>query len=368
MNPKTIFVREKQRPCGHEISNELRLKERHCITSHLPIWSGFSSLWKEGLDLIKFEKKLPDNDRTKSHTENSTKFRNRHRKTSMLSDLEIDNIQKSFVSDYRILDGIIGKGSSAKIYKCTHKKTGALRAAKAIKKGSGLYDSVAVRAEIEILTSLRHPNIVHLYHAYEDDPDCVFIVTSLYSGGTLMSGLFEQGNFSEQAATSIMLQIFSAVAHCHKNGVVHRDIKTENIMFTSSRSMQLVLIDFGFAKKRSFLDQEIMLMHSIVGTPNYMAPEIILKKSYSEKCDSWSIGVVFYTILCGFHPFHGSNVDQICQSIVNDEVKFEDAEWCDVSENTKFFLEELLRKNPEERLPVDELGISRLKQRNAGLK
>lgn len=93
-----------------------------------------------------------------------------------------------------------------------------------------------------------------------------------------------------------MLQLFSAINHCHANGVIHRDIKHENIMITDTN--QIRLIDFGLSR----IKPKKLLIHERVGTAFYMAPEV-LNGNYNEKADLWSLGVLLYTLVCGYMPF-----------------------------------------------------------------
>ena len=96
-----------------------------------------------------------------------------------------------------------------------------------------------------------------------------------------------------------MKQLISAVFHCHTMGIVHRDIKPENIMIT--RGNDVKLIDFGLSKNAGISNGS---MHTIAGTPYYMAPEV-LKGSYNDKADMWSLGVLLYTLVSGYLPFQG---------------------------------------------------------------
>ena len=93
-----------------------------------------------------------------------------------------------------------------------------------------------------------------------------------------------------------MKQLLSAINHCHANGVIHRDIKHENIMITDTN--QVRLIDFGL----SMIKQKRKLIHERAGTAYYMAPEV-LNGNYNEKADLWSLGVLLYTLVCGYMPF-----------------------------------------------------------------
>jgi len=260
-----------------------------------------------------------------------------------------------FEKQYGISDTILGKGSSGSVFECTHLESGTKFAVKVLHKQRQCpLESPAAAAfnESAILKSLSHQNLLSLHDLFEDDVH-IFIVTPLYSGGDLMTALSELGSFSEEAAIMITHQILLAISYCHKKGVVHRDIKPENVVLKSPGSLRIVVIDFGFAKQASRVEgREQQWLRTLVGSPSYIAPEIIQKKAYSEKCDAWSIGVVFYTLLCQYNPFRGNSVPDIYQSILSEELAFPGGEWSGISGSVKHFISSLLCKNPQNRLHV----------------
>lgn len=119
-------------------------------------------------------------------------------------------------------------------------------------------------------------------------------------GVSLLDKICEQENkaFSEKQAAEYMLRLFSAVNHCHANGVIHRDIKPDNIMVTHNN--ELKLIDFGLSTIR----KEEKFHNEIVGTGYYMAPEVIDGR-YTETADIWSLGALLYLLVSGYLPFQG---------------------------------------------------------------
>ena len=126
--------------------------------------------------------------------------------------------------------------------------------------------------EIDILASLDHPNIIKLYSVYEDEK-AYHLVTEYCSGGELFTSIVEKGHYLESDAARLMSKIFLAVNNLHANNIVHRDLKPENFLFESNEAgAELKLIDFGLSNK--FFDKfQFMEMHSMVGTPSYVAPE-----------------------------------------------------------------------------------------------
>jgi calcium-dependent protein kinase len=125
-------------------------------------------------------------------------------------------------------------------------------------------------------------------------------------GGELYQAIINEGCFSEQKAAKVVRQILSAIKHLHMRGICHRDLKPENIMIenkSSSKDPLIKVIDFGLAK---YFKSDEVNMNTRTGTPYYMAPEV-LKGSYDESCDMWSIGVITYCLLCGYPPFNADN-------------------------------------------------------------
>ena len=134
-----------------------------------------------------------------------------------------------------------------------------------------------------------------------------------------------------------MKQLLSAVAYCHNKQIVHRDLKPENLLLVKPDSFDIKVIDFGLS--RTFTPEKNM--YSKMGTPFYIAPEV-LKKKYNEKCDIWSCGVILYILLSGNPPFNGKNDQAIFDSIALGYVSFQGVEWKNVSNQAKIFIKKLL--------------------------
>lgn len=115
--------------------------------------------------------------------------------------------------------------------------------------------------------------------------------------------------FNESEAATIMKRLFRAINHCHASGVVHRDIKAENIMYGADGEIKL--IDFGLSRK---ITNKNSHMQTITGTPYYMGPEV-LEGDYTQQCDVWSLGVLMYVLLCGYLPFQGENRNVVFHKI-----------------------------------------------------
>ena len=151
--------------------------------------------------------------------------------------------------------------------------------------------------EVAILHSLDHPNIVKYYETYNDQK-YIYLVMEYITGMPLFEKITKQENqtFGEHQAARYMRGLFQAINHCHAQNIVHRDIKPDNIMITADNTVRL--IDFGLSKAT----KNNKNMTTVAGTPFYMAPEV-LEGSYSAKADIWSLGVLLYTLVCGYLPF-----------------------------------------------------------------
>ena len=171
-----------------------------------------------------------------------------------------------------------------------------------------------------------HPNIIKLIEIYEDKLHYELIMEEL-NGGSLTERLIEKVDddgetFSEREAATIFKQIISAISYCHGKGIVHRDLKMENVIFVDTKgNLDIKIIDFGLSQYDTFkllslvnlISEETaktVNMNDIVGTPHYIAPEV-LKGKYNQKCDIWSAGVILYSMLSGHFPFNGRTNKEI---------------------------------------------------------
>eukprot|EP00980_Cylindrotheca_fusiformis_P000496 scaffold120_cov59-Cylindrotheca_fusiformis.AAC.12 len=224
-----------------------------------------------------------------------------------------------------------------------------------------------MQREIEALDGLHHPNLIQLQAVYEE-PRFIHIVTELCTGGELHDRVVSKDwTISESEAAELIHNIVRGIAYCHKHGIVHRDLKASNFMFVSPTTKTNVkIIDFGLARKFSKekmnsdgnVDETEWVMRSQVGTPYYVAPEVLTQETYNAKCDVWSIGVVAYVILSGGTlPFHGEDEAATLRLLEdpNLNVKFEPSEpWNAFDESAKDFCRALLQKDPKKRPTSEE--------------
>jgi calcium-dependent protein kinase len=244
---------------------------------------------------------------------------------------------------------VLGTGVSGVVRKVKHRRTGVAYAVKCLDLGlirdeRGLQ---ALRDEIFIMCHLDHPNIVRLDEVYESRTE-IYLIQELCWGGDLFDRLDEQPDYhySEASCARLVKQMLSSVRYLHSKNIIHRDLKLENFLFSSTDpDSELKMIDFGLSKHFTFLGE---VQHECVGTPYTVAPEVI-RAEYDEKIDIWALGVIAYLLLSGETPFGGVDgecLETVRVNILKGTVVFEPEElWQHVSEAGKTFIKRLL--NPE---------------------
>ena len=236
----------------------------------------------------------------------------------------------------------LGSGNFGIVYQAEHKITRVVRAVKKIRKPSQKSKpNDSLLKDVDILKKLDHPNIIKVYEFYQDE-SWYYIVTDLCSGGELFQKILTEKCFTEGRAADLFKQMLSAINYCHDKRLVHCDLKPENILFESANSIGqnsnlIKIIDFGnstFCKPNDKLTSKF-------GSAYYVAPEV-LKGSYTEKCDIWSLGVILYVMLCGKPPFNGPNEQAILTRIVQGKYLMDGPDWEGVSFQAKDLISKML--------------------------
>lgn len=197
-----------------------------------------------------------------------------------------------------------------------------------------------MREELNVLHKVDHPHVVKYVQSFEDDK-YLYIIMEYIQGHDLYMNMDTNGIYSEQAAARLIYRILEAFNHIHSAGVVHRDVKPDNIMINQNGEPKI--IDFGLSKD---IGQSIRELKTIAGSKMFMAPEIIDHTSHSFPCDMWSLGIILFMMLSGSHPFDPNNLEH---EIVNDALIFL-PEWDRISQLAKDLIRGLLEKNPYKRL------------------
>ncbi|KAH8360768.1 hypothetical protein KR084_008457 [Drosophila pseudotakahashii] len=210
------------------------------------------------------------------------------------------------------IERTIGKGNFAVVKLARHRITKNEVAIKIIDKSQLDQTNLQkVYREVEIMKRLKHPHIIKLYQVMETK-NMIYIVSEYASQGEIFDYIAKYGRMSESAARYKFWQIISAVEYCHKKGIVHRDLKAENLLL--DLNMNIKIADFGFSNH--FKPGE--LLATWCGSPPYAAPEVFEGKQYTgPEIDIWSLGVVLYVLVCGALPFDGSTLQSLRDRVLS---------------------------------------------------
>jgi len=220
------------------------------------------------------------------------------------------------ISDYRLGD-LIGRGASGSVYRGINFKTGETVAIKSISLSALSPSSLPdIMSEIDLLKNLNHPNIVK-YKGFEQDANSLHIILEYCENGSLQTILKKFGKFPESLVAVYITQVLEGLIYLHEQGVIHRDIKGANILTDKKGSVKLA--DFGVAAGPTALDDDGRDDNEVVGSPYWMAPEVIEQNGSSTASDIWSVGCVVVELLEG-QPPHGDLAPmQAMWRIVQDE-------------------------------------------------
>ncbi|KAM4045663.1 serine/threonine-protein kinase SIK1 isoform 2-T2 [Anomaloglossus baeobatrachus] len=240
----------------------------------------------------------------------------------------------------------LGKGNFAVVKLARHRVTNTQVAIKIIDKTRlDLVNLEKIYREVQIMKRLRHPNIIRLYQVMETK-DMIYIVTEYARNGELFDYLTIRGRLSEEEARVKFLQILSAVEYCHSQNIVHRDLKTENLLL--SEGMDVKLADFGFGN----FYMEGRPLSTWCGSPPYAAPEVFQGKEYEGPLlDVWSLGVVLYVLLCGSFPFDGPNLPAVRQRVLDGRFRIPYF----MSQDCESLLRRMLVVDPGKRLSIAQI-------------
>ncbi|AMD20538.1 HDL206Cp [Eremothecium sinecaudum] len=276
------------------------------------------------------------------------------------------------VGEWEITSQIVGSGTFGQVLVAERKSFGTKHkplnyAVKVIKT-----KKEKLAKEANILVKLDHPNIIKVHQTYLDENENIYIFEDLIAGGDLFSYLAKKDclvPISETETLVIVYQVLQALKFLHSKGIVHRDLKLDNILLSSPEPCsRIVLADFGIAKD---LSETRSRMHTVVGTPEYCAPEVGFKadrhsyrnfsttasmeQGYDSKCDLWSLGVMTHVMLTGISPFYGDGTEaSIIQSVKLGKLNFSVKQWVNVSDAAKSFVRQLLEVNVDKRMNVQE--------------
>ncbi|KAJ8533145.1 hypothetical protein K7X08_016034 [Anisodus acutangulus] len=259
-----------------------------------------------------------------------------------------DDVKTNLFDKYE-LGKLLGCGSFGKVYHARDLRTGQSVAIKVVSKQKILKVGLSthVKREICIMRRLRHPNIVRLHEILATKKK-IYFVLEFAKGGELFAKL-AKGRFSEDLSRRYFQQLISAVGYCHTRGVYHRDLKPENLLL--DENWDLKVTDFGLSAVTDQIRPD-GLLHTLCGTPAYVAPEILAKKGYDgAKVDIWSCGIILFVFNAGYLPFNDTNLMTMYRKIYKGE--FRCPKW--TSPELKMLLTRLLDTNPVTRITIEEI-------------
>jgi len=272
---------------------------------------------------------------------------------------------RSFVPEdvekfYQFLDQI-GQGQYATVFKARNRNSGEVVAVKLIdRKDTGVDVLSVTDKEIQAMKAVDHPNCVSLCEIFQTEfqvsyASCmhntnatsvqVQLVMELAQGEDLFARLLTRSpkRFPEHKGLEIMQQICAGVRHLHHRRIIHRDLKPENILLASKdiESTDVKVADFGLSKL--FPDDSAAAeTQTRCGTPGYVAPEVLKRKKYSYKIDSWSCGVIAYIVLCGYPPFPLDMKEKTLKRVYKGDFRFPSQHWKNISHEAKDFIRQVL--------------------------
>ncbi|XP_011359730.1 serine/threonine-protein kinase D3 [Pteropus vampyrus] len=260
-----------------------------------------------------------------------------------------ENVDISSV--YQIFaDEVLGSGQFGIVYGGKHRKTGRDVAIKVIDKMRfPTKQESQLRNEVAILQNLHHPGIVNLECMFET-PERVFVVMEKLHGDMLEMILSsEKSRLPERITKFMVTQILVALRNLHFKNIVHCDLKPENVLLASAEPFpQVKLCDFGFAR----IIGEKSFRRSVVGTPAYLAPEVLRSKGYNRSLDMWSVGVIVYVSLSGTFPFNED--EDINDQIQNAAFMYPPNPWREISSEAIDLINNLLQVKMRKRFSVDK--------------
>ncbi|KAL9809335.1 putative calcium-dependent protein kinase 1 CAMK-CDPK family [Arabidopsis thaliana] len=329
----------------------------------------------ETLEEISLESKPETKQETKSETKPESKpdppakpKKPKHMKRVSSAGLRTESVLQRKTENFKEFYSLgrkLGQGQFGTTFLCVEKTTGKEFACKSIAKRKLLTDEDVedVRREIQIMHHLAgHPNVISIKGAYEDVV-AVHLVMECCAGGELFDRIIQRGHYTERKAAELTRTIVGVVEACHSLGVMHRDLKPENFLFVSKHEDSLLkTIDFGLS---------MFFKPDVVGSPYYVAPEV-LRKRYGPEADVWSAGVIV-------------NRTRYFEQVLHGDLDFSSDPWPSISESAKDLVRKMLVRDPKKRLtahqvlchpwvqvdgvapdkPLDSAVLSRMKQFSA---
>lgn len=256
---------------------------------------------------------------------------------------------------------LISNGAYGAVFLVKHKQTRQRFAMKKISKNNLILRNQVeqVFAERDILSFADNPFVVSMCCSFETKKH-LCLVMEYVEGGDCATLLKNIGPLPAEMAQFYFAETVLAVEYLHSYGIVHRDLKPDNLLITALGHIKLT--DFGLSKMglmslattlyEGYIDRETRQFSDkqVFGTPEYIAPEVILRQGYGKPVDWWSMGIILYEFLIGCVPFFGETPEELFAHTVNDDIEWPSVEDWEVAEDAKDLISSLLQQNPRERL------------------
>ncbi|KAF7650057.1 hypothetical protein LDENG_00132130 [Lucifuga dentata] len=275
-------------------------------------------------------------------------------KTGMLTKIHTRIRAEPFTANYELDGRELGRGKFAVVKKCIEKATGKQYAAKFLRKRrKGEECCMDIFNEIAVLESAKaNPYVVALHEVYETKTE-IILVLECAAGGEIFNQCVADNDeaFTEKDVIRLAKQILTGVACLHRSNMVHLDLKPQNILLTSARPLgDIRIVDFGLSRRMDNITE----VREILGTPEYVAPEILNYEPISTATDMWSIGVLTYVMLTGESPFLGDDKQETFLNISQVNVEYPEDTFEGISPLAVDFIKSLLVKNPRKRATAEE--------------
>lgn len=284
---------------------------------------------------------------------------------------------ESSFSDVYVTDSLLGFGSSANVYAVHDRKTWDKFACKEVKMSASVTDSMTICTEIEALKRVNHANVIKLHEVFQTEHKA-WLVLELVRGGDLISALSRLPAYNERTIAMLFRQILLGVKHLHEQGIVHRDLKIENMLCeiegdfeakqpVPAENMTVKITDFGLSAVcmdweagRNKPSKGARHLKEMWGTTEYFAPEVY-DRAYGFQADVWSLGCVLYELLTGHLAFPSRDMQvPIADRLFLHGLKkplraFEQrSEWKELSNEARSLIKGMLNRDPKRRLSVEE--------------
>ena len=249
---------------------------------------------------------------------------------------------------------LVGQGAFGKVFQVRKRDTGAVYAMKVMRKETIIEREQTdyMRAERDILTVIHHPYVVTLRYSFQTSQK-LYLIMDFVNGGHLFFWLYRQGLFDTNLTRFYAAEIVCAIGHLHSLNIMHRDLKPENILLDNEGHVKLT--DFGLAKVQD--PESEKRTNSLVGSIDYMSPEILEAKGHRKQADWWSVGVLIFEMLTGQLPFRGKNKPAIQKAICGAKLKMPTF----LPSDATSLIKSLLERNQDRRLGAGPQGTENVK-------